>query len=114
MSVLPFHEFDETILDNASMSSASLVSDVLTLDRVTGYAINAVITNSSSPSGLLAIQGANVNDDIYYTDIKQFTVNSSSDTFLIDYDRPNYRFLRVKYTKTSGEGTLTVRVNGKR
>jgi hypothetical protein len=112
MANRPLHVFNNTIIDAESMG-ASITSDSQNLDTVSGFAFHAVITGSSSPVGTLTLEGSNSDIASEYTPFKTFTVNSSSDTFLVNYDNPHFRFLRSVYTRTSGSGTLTATINGK-
>lgn len=112
MTNLPLHVFNLHTLVNASMST-NVTSDVVSLNTVSGCAVDAIITENSSLDGSLILEGSN-NQSGTFTSIKTFTVNDQSDSYLINIENPQYGFIRIRYVSTGGSGTLNVYVNGKR
>ena len=113
-----------TILSAGDMSTATLSSTGVDMNQIVLASIQAVMTGS--PVGVLTLevsndivkinpavanQGANVVTWTTYTG-SAVSVSASGD-FLWNLSEIGYRWLRLKYTKTSGTGSLTAVMSGK-
>lgn len=108
----------EIILSAGDMSQATLTSDGLDLQQVPLASIHAVFTGS--PVGTLTLEVSNdkvaaVNGSNQATNVTTWTTYtgssqsiSASGDFLYNLLSTGYRWIRLKYTRTSGTGSLTV------
>ena len=113
------------IISSGDMSQSSVVSSGLDMNQMFGGSISAVFTGS--PVGTLTIEisndivnapiagGANLASAVVnwstYTGSSQ-AISAAGDFTYILADT-NYRWLRLKYTKTSGSGTINAYFSGK-
>ena len=114
-----------TILSAGDMSQATVVSNGVDMNQMFGGSVQAVFTGS--PVGTFTIEisndvqvvpaggGANLASGVTtwttYTGSSQ-AISAAGDYCWILADS-NYRFLRLKYTKTSGTGSVTATFSGK-
>jgi hypothetical protein len=94
-----------TLLDAGDMSEAELVSDALPLYERTQYALQAVYTGS--PDGAMIVE-VSVNGDDYETLTSSSVAISGAGSYIYNVTAAGYLWARIKYTKTSGTGELTV------
>lgn len=111
MSNGPFFLFNELISTDASMG-ADVTSTVKDISECTCVAVQGVWSAGSSPVGNMILQASL--DDVTYSDISTLAVSGNSGSNLFNVDNPGYRYLRLFYDRTSGSGTLNVRISGKR
>lgn len=117
-------KFDQKQMMNAGdMSSATLTTIGLDIQQLYSYAIGA--TFSGTPSGTFILQvstdavlmasgsdpAANVVNWYDYTDSSE-TI-SASGNFMWNVTPAGYRWVRLKYTKSGGGGSLSVYFDGK-
>jgi hypothetical protein len=108
----PLHVFNEPIYSAQALTSSSS-SNSQNLDECRSYCIAAVITGS--PVGSLQVKGSN--DGINFGNVpgSQFTVAiSAAGTYLIADPSPDYSYVQLDYTFTSGSGFITALINAKR
>jgi hypothetical protein len=77
--------------------------------NVSGYSIQAIWTNGSSPVGVMSVQASN--DGINWSDIpnSSLMVASNSDNNIFNVSKhAYYNFTRLKYVWTSGNGMCVV------
>lgn len=77
--------------------------------NVSGYSIQAIWTNGSSPMGVMSVQASN--DAINWSDIpnSSLPVLSNSDNNIFNVSKhAYYNFTRLKYVRTSGDGILVI------
>lgn len=114
-----------TILSAGNMADATVVSSGIDMQQMFGGSIQAVFTGS--PVGTLTLEVSN--DIVYqipggganlaagvttwttYTGSSQ-AISAAGDFTYILADS-NFRFLRLKYTKSSGTGSITATFSGK-
>lgn len=77
--------------------------------NVSGYSIQAVWSNGSSPVGIMSLQASN--DDLNWSDIPNSSLpvsgNSGNNIFNVSKNA-YYNFVRLVYTRTSGDGILYI------
>lgn len=106
----PYHNSVETVV-NAESMAGNITSSVVNINNVRSYAIQAV-WSGSSPAGSFVVQGSL--DNTTFTDISTSSVSGNSGSILLNVELPAYGYVRCVYTRTSGSGTLTVKMNTKR
>jgi hypothetical protein len=107
----PIHVFNEPIYSAQALTSSS-TSLSQNLDTVRSYCIASVITGS--PVGTLQVMGSN--DGVNFGNVpgSQFTVAiSAAGTYLISDPSPDYSYVQLAYTFTSGTGSITSLINAK-
>lgn len=113
------------IVTAGDMAQATVVSNGIDMNQIFGGSISAVFTGS--PVGTLTLEisndivatpvagGANlasaVNTWTTYTG-SSYAISAAGDFTYVLADT-NYRWLRMKYTKTSGTGTINAYFSGK-
>ena len=106
------------IMTAGDLSQATVASTAVILDQVFMYAIQAVITGS--PVGSIKLQVSNDFDPANptttqptnWTDVTSSVTAISAATSVVWEDGDStYRWVRVLYTKTSGTGACTIRIN---
>lgn len=114
---------NEVLINNGDAAS-NITSDVLYLDQMFGFAIQAEITGA--PVGTLKLQGScdpgspsplnphNGVGVIHWTDIadSQQAVTGAG-SVVWNFDGAFYKWVRIVYTATSGTGNITARNNSK-
>lgn len=102
--------YNEYIIENQSMA-ANYTSPSRDLSRTDSYSIQVVIS-SGSPVGEFKLQASL--DDVNWNDISD-SITSVNGTGNIMYVEPDadYDKLRAVYTRTSGSGTMSIKINGK-
>ena len=104
----PILSFDPAIITNADMS-ANIESDSISIGEIGGFAVHSVFTGS--PIGTLIVSGSNDPSlDFVPIDVYAITTEGSR---LLNVERANYVFVKVKYISTSGTGVLNVVISGK-
>lgn len=92
--------------NNMSTSLFSLPGNVT---NVAGYAIQAVWSNGSTPVGSMNLQASN--DSVNWSDIPNSTLAVSGNTGNNIFNTGKgayYNFVRLVYTRTSGDGNLLI------
>jgi len=107
----PYHLFNDALIDAQSMSS-DITSDPYNINEAISFSVQAIWSNGSSPVGDFVLQGSN--DNSTFTDLTSGSVSGNSGSILINVEKPAYAWIRLFYDRTSGSGTLTAIVNGKR
>jgi hypothetical protein len=112
---LKFTQFQ--IVTAGDMSTASILSPGTELRDVPLASIHAIWTGSPVGTLIVQISGDMVADQSLVTNWSDFSgssiaINGASDVM---YNMPNagYRWARLKYTKTSGTGTLNAILSAK-
>lgn len=95
------------LLVDQSMA-ADFTSDTIVIMSKEGYAIHAVFTGS--PVGELVVQASINNSDWNDIPATLYSVTAAGDV-LWNITQANYTYARLKYTKTSGTGTLNAFVS---
>lgn len=106
-------EFNNSIITGGNLSG-DITSSSQSLNGVRGCAVQFIWSGATSPVGDVRLQGSN--DNVTFTDISDsiLSVSGNSGSCLINYDMPNFGYVRLKYTRTSGSGgTVNCTINGK-
>lgn len=109
----PIHLFNIQLVDAQSMGS-SITSSSLNIQEAISYAVQAVWSAGATPVGTFDLQGSN--DDSNFTSLldSPAAVSGNTGSIIINVEKHAYGFIRIVYTRTSGSGTLNVKVNAKR
>ena len=99
-----------TIISSGSMAG-DLQSNSVKLDGVDGFGIHARWSAGSTPSGNLKLQASN--DDSNWVEVASSTaaVSGNSGSALYNKTDQFYKYVRMVYERTSGDGTLDADVN---
>lgn len=93
-------------VNNMGVSLFSLPGNIT---NVAGYCIQAVWSNGSSPVGTMSLQASL--DSENWSDIPNSSLpvagNSDNNVFNVS-KHAYYNFVRLKYTRTSGDGLLVI------
>ena len=83
-------------------------------DTGAGSLVVSVTGGDATPVGTFDLQGSN--DDTTYTSVltAPSSISGASGSLMVNVERAGYAFIRVVYTRVSGDGTINVRVNTKR
>lgn len=113
MSDTPLTIFNEVVASAVSMG-ASFTTTRQCLDQTTSFAFQIVWSAGATPIGTFGLEASN--DDVNYVSIANSVLSVSGDTgnSLINVVDPGYLYVRGVYTRTSGDGTASVRVVGKK
>ncbi len=103
----PIFSFNKTAINAVSMGS-DITSDVVDISEVSGFAAHCIFTGS--PVGNIIVEGGN--DGTNFSQVGSSTT-ASLDQYLLNAENQHYRYVRVRYVRTSGTGTLTVYISGK-
>jgi hypothetical protein len=107
---LPIFHLNILSLDSVSMSQnqSSLIHD---LGEVSGFAVHSIFTGT--PVGTLIVEASNDTDTNNFVAIDSYAITEDGKR-LLNIEKSHYKYVRVRYEFTSGSGTLTTRVSGKR
>lgn len=108
-----------TITSSGDMAQATLSSDPINLDQKYGFSIQVMFTDA--PVGTLKIQGScdlgtnGIGSGVTnWSDIPGQTIAvAAAGNGMFSVDATYYKWARLFYTKTSGTGALTARMNSK-
>lgn len=92
--------------DNMGTTFFSLPGNIT---NAIGYCIQAIWSSGSSPTGSMSLQASI--DDQNWSDISNSTLSVSGDSGNNIFNASKnvfYNFVRLKYTRTSGDGILVV------
>lgn len=100
------------VLNAGDASTATLTSSSTNIQFLDDIAYQAIWTGT--PTGTLTIE-ASLDNSNWATITTTFTSNpaGSASNSVANVPTAGYSYLRVKYTRTSGTGTLTIYVAGK-
>lgn len=112
MSLQPILQFNDFLIQGQSMIS-TFSTPSKDISEIKGAAVQAVWSAGSTPVGATTLEGSL--DDINYVTISGSSLSVSGNTGnnLYNIDSPNYKFIRLTYTASSGTGTMSVRISGK-
>lgn len=88
--------------------SGDITSQVVDMSLTNGYAVQAWFTGS--PVGTLRLEASN--DESQWTEISSSEISAAGSVMWLE-DYAMYDKLRIRYSRTSGSGTLNVQINGK-
>jgi hypothetical protein len=113
MSQLPIHVTNTAIISAGDVSTATITSSTLEVKEIRTFAVQAV-WSGASPLGTLSIQGSNDGTNFKELSGGSIAVSGNTGNDLKNFPDCGYAYVQAVYTKTSGTGTITVTVNGKR
>lgn len=102
---------DGKIITNGDMSG-NIVSVATLLAQVYGYSVQAVWGGGTAPTGTFTLEASNDLTDKPGDVVNWDTVTGSSlaisadGTYMWNFNGAFYRWVRLKYVRTSGNGTL--------
>ncbi len=108
-NALPIFVLNRPLFTNQSLTS-TVSSDIVDLAETLGYAIHAIWTGS--PDGTISVQGGN--DGINFVEVDSIVTGATSGQHLLNVEKHHYRYVKIVYTATSGTGSLTLYISGKR
>lgn len=112
MSDLPYHVATKHQIVNGDMSQATLISEANNVNEVISFCYQAVW--SGAPVGVVVLEASIDGTNFTEIDECRYTIVASPDTYMVNVEKHAYVFVRFKFTKTSGTGTLNVHFNSKR
>lgn len=105
----PIFSINKQILNAQSMST-DITSDTVDIAELVGYCVHAIWTGA--PTGRVRAEASN--DNINFVEVSSEDTAGAAGQYLVNYENQHYRYVRVRYSRTSGTGNLTVYVSGKR
>ena len=94
---------------NSQAMTGNITSSVIDISEVRGYAVHFIWTGT--PTGDVVVEGSN--DGSNFSQISTAATGGAAGQSLSNQADANYKYVRVKYTFTSGTGTLNAYVSGK-
>jgi hypothetical protein len=103
----------------AQSMGADVASDIVFLGHIYGFAIQALWSAGSTPTGTLKVQGScdnGVSDSdptgvTNWEDIATQAVSGNTGAKLFNLDGQHYKWVRLAYTRSGGSATLNARIN---
>jgi len=92
--------------------TTDLVSEVLDLGELTGYAVHAVW--SGIPDGVITISGSDTANIADFVPVNTQATAGTDGAHLLNVEKCHYRYVLVQYTANADTGILNCRVSGKR
>lgn len=108
---LPLQMFTYTVIDAEAMS-ADITSERVNVSRTGSVSVQWVWSGGSSPVGNMITQVSN--DGSTWVDLNTQAVTGNSGSHMINIEEPAYMFIRALYSFSSGSGTLSCIINGKK
>lgn len=101
---------------NYAIISADGMSADVTSERINimlNQAVSVQFTWSagSTPIGVMSVEASI--DGVAYVTLSTSALTGNSGTYIFNIEEPAYSFIRAKYARTSGSGSLTVTAAGK-
>ena len=109
MAELPVFLGNNKIFDANTMTS-TLTSATQDIAEAGGYCSHSIFTGT--PTGTLTVEASN--DGVNFSIVHTLALTGSAGQDLYNADKPHYRYVRVKYTFSSGTGSLTTYFSSKR
>lgn len=107
--------FHQEIANNIPMN-APFTSDPYDINRVKGLTVQFFWENGATPVGTMDILSSNFRDDAAsYSSILSSpeALSGNSGTQMFNISEPYYKYIKVRYNFTSGNGQLSISINGK-
>ena len=98
--------FNSSILYTGSMG-ASFVTDPIYLPTQTGFCVHAIFTDASAPVGSFTIE-TSIDGSTWATLADSTQAISAAGDHFYSISRVSYPMARLKWTRTSGSGDITV------
>ena len=110
-SITPIFSFNKTLYTNESMAG-DLVSEIVDISEVTGYAVHFIW--SGNPTGSLLVEASNTQNSSDFILVSTTALAGTADKKILNVEKAHYRFIKISYVRTSGTGNLSLHVSGKR
>jgi hypothetical protein len=110
------HKCNVKLLDNIDASQTSVVSEALDIQSFSLYCAQFVFSsNFASVDGKIQVLVSNDKNAPFVAVDTHAAPNATgtSYSYLINVEKAGYAFVKLKYSCTSGVGTITGIVNGK-
>jgi hypothetical protein len=102
---------NQQVIINGDMGS-NLDSGTIDIGEYPGYCVHAIW--SGTPVGNITIEGSNVDNSNSFKAVVTQAAGGAAGVLLSNQISQHYKYLRIKYTKTSSTGVLNVYVSAKR
>lgn len=110
MSMTSILLFNSDTITAASMG-ADVTGTALDVAEATQVAVQSVWSAGSSPVGAMIVEVSN--DGTNFTSIDSQAVSGNTGSLIYNSNVVGYRYIRAFYDRTSGSGTLTVKISAK-
>lgn len=105
----PIFVLNEKVFTAQAMTS-TVYSPSVDIAECAGFAVHSIWTGT--PVGNIIIGGSD--DNVNFAPVSTTAVGGASGQSLVNLDGQHYRYIQVEYSFTSGTGSLTSYVSGKR
>lgn len=105
---LPIFILNTRVVDSQSMGS-NINGSSVDISEVRGYAVHFIWTGT--PTGDVSVEASNDNSN--FTQVYTAATGGAAGQSLTNQPNVAYRYIRVKYTRSSGTGTLDTYISGK-
>lgn len=115
MAYQPLHVFTKTILSSDDMSS-NLESSEININGIGGYSIQFIWSSDATPVGTINLAYSDNGTDFTDDQDSFLNVSGASGSHMINVIDPNYSYVKLIYTATSGGGgtdSVVVLMNGR-
>lgn len=99
--------FNTNILGTIDMSATG-ASDPIYIGFQSAYCVHAIFDGATSPVGSITLE-ASIDGSNWSTVADSSSSVSAAGTAFWDVTKASYPMVRVKYTRTSGSGTMTIK-----
>tara|TARA_R110000868_G_scaffold234036_2_gene487742 strand:- start:14 stop:355 length:342 start_codon:yes stop_codon:yes gene_type:complete len=107
----PIFSLNKQIISSGDMSG-NLISEVLDLGELTGYAVHAIW--SGTPDGDLVVSGSNTQVIADFVPVNAQTIGGVAGAHMLNVEKSHYKYILVQYIQASSTGILNCHVSGKR
>ena len=108
---LPIFVKNIKIFEDSAMTT-EIISEVQDVAELTGNAIHAIWTGT--PVGTLITEASNSGKSGEFVSIDTTPLSGVDGQYLLNVEKKHYRYIRVRYYPTSGNGTLNCYFSGSR
>lgn len=103
----------DTIFSGTSVVAASTVGETVHLDSLYGYALQ-MTWDAVAGTGVGTIKVDISNDGLTFDELSSQTINSDTDTVMVNTANVFYKYLRIRVTRASGTiNSVSVIINAK-
>jgi hypothetical protein len=102
-----------TTLFSAGNAGGTITSSAVSVEHLLNGCIQAVFSGGGSPVGSLAVEAGNDGTTFLALGGSATVAISADGTNLIHLSNMGYKWIRLKYTRTSGTGTLVASLHAK-
>lgn len=106
---LPLFVINKKVFDQQSMAT-NLTSEVLDLSEVVGFCVHAIWDGAAT--GQIITEGSN--DSVNFVAVNTQNTAGAAGQLLLNVEHQHYRYLRIRYVRSSGTALLNCYVSAKR